>query len=1404
MSASEEILDLIPVVCFKLNERNEVTFINQAALVYFGRTRDACLNSQLADIFPEPEAIEAMTGINAAVKKRKPERLEYTSDLTKHRMQVTVAPAQDGTVVTIIDTLETPVGEKPERDEAVYRTLFNSMDEGFCIIEKLTGHPGAPLDFRYIDINPAFERHTGLKNVVGKTILQVVPDIEAVILDYYDHTTETGEPQQFVEYLAGLDMWLDASVIPLPQKNRIAVLFSNISARKKAEIALEETKSRLSVILEVLPVGIGFTDITGKLIFQNREMWYYMPTGLIPSQDQARAHRWWSWNPDGTLTEPENYPGAKALRGEHVVPGMEMLYMDDTGQKKWIQIAAVPVKDQNEQVTGHVCFITDIDSSKRASIALHRSEEQFRTLVKASSNMIYRMSADWKSMFSIDGRSMPALTGHAAEDWIKKYIPPGDRLVLRKKVNEAIRSKSILELEHRFYQPDGTAGWLYSRAVPVLDEKGNIQEWLAAGTDITLRKQAEEALRESEEKYRSLFNAIDEAFVVLELMQTADGQQAGIRILETNPSYDRMMRQPGAHPERTAKEIFKTLGAWWTGKFAEVIETGESRRYTKHFAESDAWYDIFMMRMGTEKNRRIALVFNDITERKRAEERQAYLLKLSDTLRPLSDTQAIHATVTHMALDYFQADRCYYAEIRNGEAIIRQDASVGGLPDLKGKYLLADTPIFDHVVQAGRPFIISNVRTNDLVDERLRRLYVNLQIISFIDIPIIKNGQATGVLCIVQTRERHWNHHEVEVAKEIAERSWAAVERAQAEEALRKHESQYRHRLEREVSERTNELRLTKDFLQGTLNSNPQMIQVFKALRNEQNEIIDFVWVLNNAASSQSYGNVIGRRLLEVTPGVVKEGIFDKFVEVVESGRPLQYEVQYRHEWFNGWFHQSVVKLDDGVATNTTNITERKNAEIALRESSAMLRTIYDTTLIGMSVFEPVRDTQNRIVDFRILIVNRKIERTWGRTDMVGKLYCEIFPGIKEIGLFDLMVETIETGMSGKMDYRYNFSGFDRWYSTMLVRGDEILVITNLDITERVNAEDERLRNYLLLRESEKLAQSGSWDLDLQSGKLSWSDGMYRLFHQEKGAEVRTHIYIDYATPASIAVAKRIVAHLRAGNREFEETLQIHAGGLLKTIQIKATVIRNESGQPVRILGVDLDITAMQEAERRLRYMEDRQHQELFQVSLNAQEEERRRISESLHNGVGQTLYGTRLALNNLNLDMARGNPEKFDEYKAYTADLLTESIREIRRISHELMPMVLAEFGLAAAVREVCDQLQGDTRFDCRVSIGTARMDSYIELAVFRTVQELMVNVVKHAQATYARVRIRVNAIQVTISVKDNGMGICRDRQSKPGIGLSSIRNKTDLLKGKITIQSEPGQGTAVEVRLPMPVMTK
>ena len=125
----------------------------------------------------------------------------------------------------------------------------------------------------------------------------------------------------------------------------------------------------------------------------------------------------------------------------------------------------------------------------------HANDRRFQAFVSATSEVIYQMSPDWSEMRFLQGRNFIADTDDPSRSWLDRYIHPDDQSQVMAVIHEAVRTKSVFQLEHRVRRVDGSWGWTFSRAVPLLDGKGNVLEWFGAAIDITARKQADEELR---------------------------------------------------------------------------------------------------------------------------------------------------------------------------------------------------------------------------------------------------------------------------------------------------------------------------------------------------------------------------------------------------------------------------------------------------------------------------------------------------------------------------------------------------------------------------------------------------------------------------------------------------------------------------------------------------------------------------------------------------------------------------------------------------------------------------------------------------------------------------------------------------------------------------------------------
>ena len=476
------------------------------------------------------------------------------------------------------------------------------------------------------------------------------------------------------------------------------------------------------------------------------------------------------------------------------------------------------------------------------------------------------------------------------------------------------------------------------------------------------------------------------------------------------------------------------------------------------------------------------------------------------------------------------------------------------------------------------------------------------------------------------------------------------------------------------------------------------------------------------------------------------------------------------------------------------DVTVHHLTKAELKESKDLIESVFNASLLGVSLLKPIRNTDGDIVDFRIEMMSRELEKEAGRGDLIGRHYLAEFPGVKPSGLFDVMLKVMETAIPQQTEYHYNYDGFDAWFSSMFVKMEDGLVVTNVNITARKIAEQEQLKNLMILEQSEELAKIGSWEYDLSSGAFSWSEGMYQLFKLEQTAVPVPEIYLQYAAAEHKDAAEKIIELMKAGTSGFEESLEILVGKTPKVLKIKASIHRDENGNPLKVLGVDIDMTMQVELFRKNELLQ----KEIFRTILGTQQAERKRIAEDLHNGLGQLLYGVKLSLAKNMLNLFNLSPTDLLKEMQQTDHLLSDAIRESRKLSHELMPSILEDFGLKAALDDICNQFQLAILIRTTYTGLEKKWDNYIEVAIYRVVQELMMNVIKHAEASRINLTINANEEVIHIQVDDNGKGFDQELVLNKGIGLKAIRNKANLLNGCLAINSVIGKGTVISVLLP------
>ncbi len=414
---------------------------------------------------------------------------------------------------------------------------------------------------------------------------------------------------------------------------------TDISDLKQKEDALSESRAKLSAALTSMTDSAIITDAEGRFVEFNDAFatFYRFKSKAECAKDFDEFKNIFEVSLAGGESAPEEmYAVRRALRGETATAVEYTIRRKDTGES-WIgSISFGPIRDADGAIMGSVITARDITEAKRGETRLRRFYETDLFAI------LY-----WK----IDGGVVDAnnkfleMTGYSRDElragqlnWSE--ITPPEYWALDEDARRQVRETGVhLPYEKEFIRKDGTRVWgLFSAAAYEDDRTQGVSFIL----DITKRKITESALKESEKQYRNLFNAMNEGFCVIEVLFDANGKPEDYRFLEVNDAFE---NQTGLHDAvgKRMRELAPAHEEHWFEIYGRIALTGEPSHFLNEAKALNRVYDVHAYRVGEPEQRRVAIVFNDFSDYKRAEDQ---LKKLNRTLLALSaSNQAIlHAT----------------------------------------------------------------------------------------------------------------------------------------------------------------------------------------------------------------------------------------------------------------------------------------------------------------------------------------------------------------------------------------------------------------------------------------------------------------------------------------------------------------------------------------------------------------------------------------------------------------------------------------------------------------------------------------------------------------------------------------------------------------------------------------
>lgn len=1236
------------------------------------------------------------------------EQLE--ADLSHARLQFQDAIEQ----FTAADLSERQQAEKTLRlSQERYHTLFESIDEGFCVIEIIFDADNQPIDYRFIEINPVFEKQTGLVDALGKTMRALIPQHEQHWFDIYGKVALTGEPIRFESPARELNRWFDlyAFRVGEPASRRVAVLFNDITERKRREMStalladIQEEFARLSSTDEIMQiVGEKIAAFFGFSLLAFTEVNAAADEVLVMHVQR-----------EADVTSPAGLLRLGNFLGEPYI-----------GQLKAGRTIAI------DDVT------TDPDTTANGAAFL---DFQIGSLMLAP--------------YLSDGRLKFILSGHLR----RPYSWRQDELELMSE----LAARVWLRLERAY---------------------------------------AETALRLSEERYRTLFESIDEGFCIFEMLFDADNRPIDYRFLELNPAFERHTGLVGANG-RTARELVPDLEEFWFETYGNVALTGKSIHFEQRAEQMHRWFDVYASRVGDANSRKVALVFNDITERKQAEvvlresqARQAFLLTLGDRMRDLTSAEAIMAAATELLGRHLGVARVVYSEIEPSAeyALVKSSWTDGRLQPMQGRYRLDDFGVVGGY-REGRMRRVADVRT-DLTDRHSGAAYEALGARAVIGVPLFEGGRMSAILAVHCDAPRRWTDAEVELVHDVGQRIWSETKRALAEAKLRASEDRLRAIYDG-----------TYEYI-GLLAPDGTLLEANRAS-------LEF--------ADNTRADVVGQPFwatpwFTFTPGAPE--MMRRFVARAAAGEFIRFEGTLNRP--NGeikTFDISLHPIRDAagqvilILPEGRDITERKQVEQALKASEQQSRDILES--ITDAFFAVDRS-------WRFTYLNQQAERLLARAsgELLGQNIWESYPSLVGSEFEQTYLRAADERIASSVTAFY--PDHNRWYEVHAYPATSGITVYFRNVTQRIEAEAALRVSEERLRRAIEIETVGVIFFKPDGSITAANDAFLRMSGYTQADVANGLVRWDTQTPPEwmpISI-HAIDEFLNLGRTTPYEKEYFRKDGSRWWGLFAATRINGEEG--VEFV-VDITENKRVEAERESLFHAAEQARREAEAALQTRDQFLSIASHELRTPLTSLMgyaHLLRTAVARGKGDLARMTDRITSQAQRLNA--LIEQLLDVSRLQRGQFAIERRPTDLAAVVAQVVDEFRATLPPDTKHPIEIHRPDEPVMIAgdaqrLEQVIQNLLSNAVKYSPSGgTVRVHVIHTATAAELVIEDQGIGIpveARDQLFQPfyrasnvgeqvsgfGIGLHIVREIVQRHGGRIEVASTVGAGSCFRVVLPL-----
>ena len=613
-----------------VTDESRVEYANQAFCDYFELKdspedlKEVTASEILAKIKPAylhpDEALERIQEIVARGEPVKGEDVPMRSgrELLRDFIPIQINGKSYGRLWQHTDISERIKIEQALQDsELKYRSLVKFAPAGIYEVDFRTG--------RFTEVNDAMCQILGYtrEELLGMTAFNILDDEGKALFAARIRLAQNGDqPTPATEYRVrtkdGRLIWALLNITFHREGGKIVgatVIANDITERRLAEEALRESEERYRGLVKYAPAAIYEMNLQGTIFLSVNDVLCEL---LKYSREELLSTR-----PIDLLDEESQVLFKERIRrklaGEQIDESIEYRVRRKDG--KWIDtivnVGAITFTD--EKPSQVVVIGYDVTERKRIEQALRQSEERFKAIASSTPDHILVQDRELRYTFVVNpqlGLTEQDMLGKTDQDFLTKE----DADNLKQIKQHVMETGKSVHVEVPLRPTEGEAQFFDGSYVPKYSADGQIDGLIGYFKNVTALKRIESALRVSEERYRNLFNTMDEGFCIIEMVFDAQERPVDYRFLEVNPAFE---KQTGLHEAQG--KLMRTLApeheAHWFEIYGKVALTGETVHFYNEARQLKRWFEVYAYRLGKPEERHVAIIFNDISVRKQAEEK---------------------------------------------------------------------------------------------------------------------------------------------------------------------------------------------------------------------------------------------------------------------------------------------------------------------------------------------------------------------------------------------------------------------------------------------------------------------------------------------------------------------------------------------------------------------------------------------------------------------------------------------------------------------------------------------------------------------------------------------------------------------------------------------------------------